>query len=230
MINPSPSKTAILIFSLSEEAEKISKPFLQQNGGLKNLNSLIKRKVDTIGVDYFHYTEEYQKGDTFGKRIVNTIAAIFDKGYDHVITVGNDSLGLEKAHLRSAITEVENKKVVVGPSHDGGFYLLGLHKDQFDPELFLSLSWKTSKLYKELQTLLSKKEAVEYTLPYLYDLDEYHDISRNIAALSILKIEAIKWLQNLILVVFGDYKYLVLKIKKGSISTLFNKGSPIVCS
>ena len=230
MRNLSYPKTAILIFSLSEKAEKINKPFLRKNNVANNLNSLIKGKVDSLGVDYFHYTEEFQEGKTFGQRIVNTISAVFNKGYDHVITVGNDSLGLQKKHLRSAITAVENKKIVVGPSYDGGFYLLGLHKNNFNPELFLSLSWKSSRLYKELQTLYSKLDAVEHALPYLYDLDEDYDIARNIAALSLINIEVIKFLQSLLLLVFSKYIDLVKKVKKIPLNSLFNKGSPLVCN
>ena len=230
MINLKHSKTAILIFSLSQEAENLRKPFLQKKDTVSKLNALIKEKVSSLGVDYFHYTEKDQKGNNFGERYVNTVSEIFKKGYDNVITVGNDTLGLEKKHLLAAIESVENNQIPVGPSYDGGFYLLGLRKDQFNAADFLSLSWESSTLYKELKTLLSEKEITTATLPYLYDLDEELDISKNIASLSFLKIEALKLLQNLQVVILKVSKYILQKFKEASLNHLYNKGPPLVCN
>ncbi|WP_373941558.1 DUF2064 domain-containing protein [Polaribacter sejongensis] len=230
MINLKHSKTAILIFSLSQEAENLRKPFLQKKDTASKLNALIKEKVSSLGVDYFHYTEKHQKGNNFGERYVNTVSDIFKKGYTNVITVGNDTLGLEKKHLRAAIESVENNQILVGPSYDGGFYLLGIRKDQFKASEFLSLPWESSTLYKELKTLLSEKEITTATLPYLYDLDEELDISKNIAALSFLKIKALKVLQNLQVVILKVNKYILQKFKEASLNHLYNKGPPLVCN
>ena len=230
MINLKHSKTAILIFSLSQEAENLRKPFLQKKDTVSKLNALIKEKVSSLGVDYFHYTEKDQKGNNFGERYVNTVSDIFNKGYNNVITVGNDTLGLEKKHLRAAIESVENNQIPVGPSYDGGFYLLGLRKDQFKASELLSLPWESSTLYKELKTLLSEKEIATATLPYLYDLDEELDISKNIAALSFLKIKALKLLQNLQVVILKVSKYILQKFKEASLNHLYNKGPPLVCN
>ncbi|QXP66483.1 DUF2064 domain-containing protein [Polaribacter sp. AHE13PA] len=230
MIDLKHSKTAILIFSLSQEAENLRKPFLQKKDTVSKLNALIKEKVSSLGVDYFHYTEKDQKGNNFGERYVNTVSEIFKKGYDNVITVGNDTLGLEKKHLLAAIESVENNQIPVGPSYDGGFYLLGLRKDQFNAADFLSLSWESSTLYKELKTLLSEKEIATVTLPCLYDLDEELDISKNIASLSFLKIEALKLLQNLQVVILKVSKFILQKFKEASLNHLYNKGPPLVCN
>lgn len=230
MTNPLHSKTAILIFSLSQEAENINKPFLQKSNTVTALNSFVIDKASRLDVDYFHCTEEYQEGETFGTRITNAIAATFKKGYEYVITVGNDSLGLTKRHLRNAITAVHNNKVAIGPSYDGGFYLLGLHKDHFNETSFLSLSWKTSRLYSDLGKLFQKINATEYRLPVLQDLDSYKDIFKNIALLSVKSIQVIRLLQKLLSVIFVGFKNIFAKAKKSTLHPLFNKGSPLVCN
>lgn len=230
MIHLKHSKSAILIFSLSQEAENLRKPFLQKKDTVSKLNALIKEKVSSLGVDYFHYTEKEQKGTNFGERYVNTVSDIFEKGYDHIITVGNDTLSLEKKHLRTALESVENNQTPIGPSYDGGFYLLGIRKDQFKVSEFLSLPWESSTLYKELKTLLSEKEIATAKLPYLYDLDEELDISKNITALSFLKIKALKLLQNLQVVIVSEYKYILQKFKEASLKLPYNKGPPFVCN
>jgi len=230
LINSLHSKTAILIFSLSQEAENINKPFLKRENVATALNSIIVDKVSGLNVDYFHYTEQNQKGDTFAERITNAIAATFDKGYDYVVTVGNDSLGLQKKHLRNAITEVHNKKVVVGPSYDGGFYLLGLHKDQFDVTSFLSLSWKSSRLYSDLGQLFQEISATEYNLPALHDLDSFKDIVRNITALSIKNVKAIQLLQKLLTKILKRSEHVFAKAQKSISQAPFNKGSPVMCN
>lgn len=221
------SKTAILIFSRSQEAESNYKPFLKTSNAAKKLNTLILNKVDSLGVDYYHFTEKEQQGDTFGDRISHAIAAIFEKGYDHVLTVGNDSLGLTKQHLRTAISAMDRGEIALGPSYDGGFYLLGLHKNQFNKENICSLSWNTASVYKEIKAYIFNIQATVFTLPYLYDLDTKADIYKNTATLSSNSMSALHILQSLNHIPDAEDHYILAKAYKTQFCTFYNKGSPI---
>lgn len=220
-------KTAVLVFSRSQEAESNYKPFLKSSNAATKLNTLILNKVDSLGVDYYHFTEKEQQGDTFGDRISHAIAEVFEKGYDHVLTVGNDSLGLTKKHLRTAILAMDRGEIALGPSYDGGFYLLGLHKNQFNKEDICSLSWNTPAVYKEIKAYTSNIQATVFTLPYLYDLDTKADISKNIATLSSSSMSALHILQSLNHISDVQNDYILAKAYKTQVSTYYNKGSPI---
>ncbi|CAN0575163.1 unnamed protein product, partial [Ectocarpus sp. 12 AP-2014] len=49
------------------------------------------RKVKRTKQPYFHISEKEQTGNSFGERFTNAIQTVFDKGYEHIITVGNDT-------------------------------------------------------------------------------------------------------------------------------------------
>lgn len=227
MIKEQLSTTAILIFSLSQEAENQQKPFLKRNNAARKLNTLVLRKVASLGVDYYHFTEKEQQGETFGERMTQAMASVFDKGYDQVLTIGNDSLGLTKKHLRNAITAMDRGEIALGPSYDGGFYLLGLHKSQFQEKIFRSLSWKTATLCQEIQAYTLSYNSTAYLLPYLYDLDSRADIRNNRATLSVVMAAALGILQSLEQFVEEGCVHILAKAYKTQVSTFYNKGSPI---
>ena len=216
-----------MIFSLSEEAENQHKPFLTRNNTASKLNTLVLDKVASLGVDYYHLTEKEQQGDTFGDRITQAIASIFNKGYNKVLTIGNDSLKLSKTHLRNAITAMDRGEIAVGPSYDGGFYLLGLNKNQFKEEIFNSLSWNKATLCKEIRSYIDALHTDTYLLPYLYDLDSRADIRNNKATLSVLMVAAMHILQELEELLTEVGVPLLAKAYKTTVSTYYNKGSPI---
>lgn len=222
-----PSKTAILIFSLSNEAENKRKPFLKKNNTALKLNTLVLNKVASLGVDYYHFTEKEQHGDTFGERITQSIASVFNKGYEQVLTIGNDSLSLTKDHLRKAIKAMDRGEIALGPSYDGGFYLLGLNKNQFKEEFFNSLSWNSATLCKEIRTYTDLLNTAAYLLPYLYDLDNSADIRKNKATLSAMMVSALGILQELEGLLNEVSAYILAKAYKTKVSTYYNKGSPV---
>jgi len=62
-----------------------------------------------------------------------------------VITIGNDTPILKSHHIVEASRQLESKNVVLGPSLDGGFYLLGIHKTHFNREQFIDLPWQNEQ-------------------------------------------------------------------------------------
>ncbi|HEX4807304.1 MAG TPA: TIGR04282 family arsenosugar biosynthesis glycosyltransferase [Bryobacteraceae bacterium] len=90
------------------------------------------------------------------------------------MAVGADSPALTVAHLEAALDTLERNDLVVGPSTDGGFYLLGLRRSQ--GHLFSSVPWSSSQT---LQVL--KRRIQEYCLSFaelepLFDVDTPSDL------------------------------------------------------
>ena len=68
---------------------------------LKDLNRHTIRQIEHSGLDYFHFTEKEQEGGDFGERFIHAIQSVFNKGYEYIITLGNDTPQLRTKHIRS---------------------------------------------------------------------------------------------------------------------------------
>jgi len=142
------------------------------------LNDRVLQTVEISGLDYFHFTEDEQEGFDFGKRFSHSIQRVFEKGYDQVICVGNDTPQLTSSHLFTAVESLNSGKAVNGPSLDGGFYLMGINATDFDAASFENLPWQTNKLASSYLNLLEAQSLEVDLLEYLVDLDSEEDINR----------------------------------------------------
>jgi glycosyltransferase A (GT-A) superfamily protein (DUF2064 family) len=169
-------KTAILIFANSSSKEACLKPFFKAEALFSTLNSEIINKVKNTNLPYFIIDENEQIGHTFGERFANAIKSIYKKGYDTVISVGNDTPQLKTSQILKAHASVTESNYVLGPSQNGGFYLLALHKSNFNYNTFIKLPWQTSAIRKSLQKHFLYNNT--YTLlKYLKDLNTTLDLS-----------------------------------------------------
>lgn len=177
---------------------------------------------------YFHFTEKEQHGANFGERFINAIATVYKKGYANVITVGNDSPQLKPFHLLEAKKQLKLDKTVLGPSLDGGFYLMGLHRSHFDTTLFLQLPWQSPGLLGKFSELLENQGANIFKLPVLGDIDTLSDIFRLSSFIKTIPLSILKILRS-----FTEKP--VQNTVEGAdlpfyhfTSLYFNKGSPFI--
>ncbi|MGB6150399.1 MAG: DUF2064 domain-containing protein, partial [Pricia sp.] len=145
--------TAVLIFSLSARREAERKRVFgrgKKQSASEFFDILIgrtKKLAAASGADVFFIDEDRQQGHTFGERYANAFQEVFDKGYTNVVSIGNDAPDLTAETLRKAIDEIQHNDLVVGPSTDGGVYLLGLNRSIFNTDEFLKLPWLKDSLY-----------------------------------------------------------------------------------
>jgi len=85
------------------------------------------------------------------------------------MAVGADSPTLTTAHIESALRGLQSNDAVLGPSMDGGFYLLGLRKCQLG--LFDSLPWSTSETRRRVTARLEQHGFSIAELEPLFDVD-----------------------------------------------------------
>jgi glycosyltransferase A (GT-A) superfamily protein (DUF2064 family) len=219
------SKTAILIFANSSVKEARLKPFFKSEAVFSTLNSEIISKVKNTNLPYFIVDENQQTGNTFGERFGNAIKAIYNKGFDTVISVGNDTPQLKTSQILKANTQVSKKNYVLGPSQNGGFYLLALHKSHFDFESFIKLPWQTSHIRKRFikhfkidrkYILLKCLRDLNSALDLSYFAVSYFTISKK------LQLTIIKSLNNIRTYVTS----VIYKTSQFIPDFSFNKGSP----
>lgn len=220
-------KTAILIFANSAQEEVKHKAIFKGRELFKKLTNNTLNTVEKSGLPYYHLSEKQQIGTTFGERFTNAIQVIFDKGYEEIITIGNDAPKLKSGHIVKAARELQDKKIVIGPSLDGGFYLLGISKSQFNSEQFVHLPWQTNKIKKSILNLLAPTKETQVTLlPLLTDIDSLHDIHQLLKDIATLPFK-IKVIFLLILQKFRTINTtnpILFNFIQNL--TFFNKGSP----
>jgi len=169
-------KTAVLVFARSSKEETVHKSILKGEQLFDALTKHVLKTVSKTRLPYFHFSEENQIGHSFGERFTNAIQQVFEKGYEQVITIGNDTPQLQVSHILSAAKELRSHKSVIGQSADGGFYLMGLHKSQFDTDALQKLAWQTSQVSEQLLKLVSQGNTEVFQLPILLDIDTQADV------------------------------------------------------
>lgn len=222
--------TAILIFANSAEREGLNKPFSQSAHLFKALNTGIQEKTKKTNLPYYIISETQQFGNTFGERFTNAIESIFKKGFDNIITVGNDTPHLNTSHILEAQKKLETNSLVLGPSQDGGFYLMGINKSVFNAKLFVNLPWQSSILNQHIFNLFSLKKVDIACLETLIDIDNVLDIKKVINSFKNLSINIRKILLKIITSAKAKSKHILQFLKLNTVSTSRNKGSPIVFS
>ena len=111
-----------------------------------------------------------ERGNDFNSRFINALQDTFALGYDRVVAVGGDIPDLQSTDIHSAL---QTDDVVVGPTHDGGFYLAGLKKQ--DIKHFNKLPWRHYNLFEQLTQRLEKNACRYRFLKYRRDIDHAAD-------------------------------------------------------
>ena len=122
----------------------------------------------------FSKWNKIQIGENLGKKISNAFNWGFKKGYKKIIIIGSDLWDLNEEIINTGFIELNKNKVVIGPSIDGGYYLLGLNKKM--PKIFEGIKWGTQSVLAETLKLL---EHEPYILPELNDIDTFEDLITN---------------------------------------------------
>ncbi len=182
--------------------------------------------VQKSGLPYFLITEKEQTGCNFGERYTKALQFVYDQGYDNVISIGNDTPQLKMHHLVEAAKQLEQNKTVLGPSKDGGFYLLGLQKSQFKKAQFVALPWQTKHVFESLKAILSVNHGISY-LTKLRDINSLSDVKILLDGFKNIPVSVFKILIGL----FNSEKRMLFKKQTFTPAfqpdVYFNKGSPV---
>src|SRR5258708_3678582 len=87
-----------------------------------------------------------QHGETLGERLINAATYLLSNGFASVCLINSDSPTLPGEMLRTAASLLaqDGDRVVLGPSEDGGYYLIGLKHPHH--ELFERIAWSTAEV------------------------------------------------------------------------------------
>jgi rSAM/selenodomain-associated transferase 1 len=117
-----------------------------------------------------------QKGEGLAAGLTSVFAHFTNSNERHVIAFNSDSPHLPRSVLEAAFENLAAHDVVVGPTHDGGYYLVGAKASY--PTLFASDGLGTSNA---LERLLARAQALELSVSFadrFYDIDVADDLTR----------------------------------------------------
>ncbi|MBI4397218.1 MAG: TIGR04282 family arsenosugar biosynthesis glycosyltransferase [Elusimicrobia bacterium] len=115
-----------------------------------------------------------QQGDSLGDRLIHSFGFLFDKGYRRVVTIGTDAPSLPSMRLVEAFAALRKKETVIGPSEDGGYYLVGLRRPA--PGLFQDIPWSTPGVMPATLRALARLGMEAAFLPAHRDVDTENDL------------------------------------------------------
>jgi hypothetical protein len=112
-----------------------------------------------------------QIGRDLGQRMKNAFLQTFSGGFNSVIVIGSDSPDLPAEYLELAFYALDTNDVVIGPSSDGGYYLIGFTRETFLPEAFERISWSSDNVFVQTINILKQHRQSLFLLPQWYDVD-----------------------------------------------------------
>jgi rSAM/selenodomain-associated transferase 1 len=115
-----------------------------------------------------------QINEDLGCRMHQAVCSVFDSGYRSAVVVGTDLPAIHADWFRQALKGLADHDVVLGPSVDGGYYLIGLNNPAV--ELFFDIPWSTDQVLTSTQKKAQSLSLSVQLLTQQRDLDTLADL------------------------------------------------------
>ncbi len=126
-----------------------------------------------LGPDYSLHP---QQGRDLGKNMQKAFEQVFALGYSRALLVGSDIPDLPANFLVEAMKALDTHDCVLGPSQDGGYYLVGFDREGFCPEIFSGPQWGTSSALDHTLEVLKSRQVSHQKLATWRDVDDLDDL------------------------------------------------------
>ena len=173
-------RLAVLIFADETHVDLARRSFPRAARPLLNLPALsrLSREIDvhlfssTVQVALSSPGIHRQSGHDFASRLENAIEKIHELGYDEIVAIGRDCPSLRATDIERAFAELGSRKLVLGPDHRGGCYLIAFRSD--DRALLRGVRWKQNT---DCDQLRARCQAADVSiLPVKHDIDSWSDL------------------------------------------------------
>ncbi|MEA3208841.1 MAG: uncharacterized protein QOE70_1898 [Chthoniobacter sp.] len=153
-----PSASALIVMFDPPERGADIRAWLEQSGGDQQIEFVPQARGD------------------LGARLTHAFAHAFAAGYRRVAAVGSDCIELSPETFEAAWRGLDSHDCVIGPSFDGGYYLLALQQPQ--PALFENIAWSTETVFAQTIERARVASLLVTELPRLHDVDTEEDWQR----------------------------------------------------
>jgi rSAM/selenodomain-associated transferase 2/rSAM/selenodomain-associated transferase 1 len=120
-----------------------------------------------------HVRLSRQRGRDLGERMRHVIHRGMDQGCRQVVLIGTDIPGLTPGHLDAAFEALNHSDVVLGPSRDGGYWLVGLG---CKADIFQGVSWGGGQVLQHTLEKAKRRGLTVTCLETLDDIDTLEDV------------------------------------------------------
>jgi len=119
-----------------------------------------------------------QRGDEFGERLYFAVEDLFKCGFESVCLIDSDSPTVPAENFAAAVEllSTSDDRVVLGPSDDGGYYLIGVKKPH--RQLFEQIDWSTDRVLNQTIQRTNEIGLEVKLLPNGYDVDDDASLRR----------------------------------------------------
>jgi rSAM/selenodomain-associated transferase 1 len=119
-----------------------------------------------------------QRGDKFGERLYSAVEDLFKCGFVSVCLIDSDSPTVPAQSFAEAVELLSATEdlVVLGPSDDGGYYLIGVKKPH--RQLFEQIDWSTERVLNQTVQRAAEIGLEVKLLPTGYDIDDNASLRR----------------------------------------------------
>lgn len=121
-----------------------------------------------------NWTFWQQEGNDLGERLANAAEQAFLMDFERVIFIGTDCIGMDEDFIDKAFLQLDTKDIVIGPSSDGGYYLLGIQEPL--RWLFQNMAWSTPDVLPESIIRIEAREYQHQLLEEKMDIDTLEDL------------------------------------------------------
>ncbi|QCK13959.1 TIGR04282 family arsenosugar biosynthesis glycosyltransferase [Mangrovivirga cuniculi] len=192
------TETKLIVFVKQPEIGKVKTRLAKDIGDKKALEvykKLLQKTADIIEESqwptFVYYKDQVGKNDYFsfpwvikktqsngdlGKKMLDAFVEVKEETEaNKIIIIGSDCYDLSLQHLEKASKKLDDSDVVIGPSNDGGYYLLGLKS--INDELFSGIEWSTPEvLDKTIEKCKSLGLKIDF-IEQLIDIDTLEDLN-----------------------------------------------------
>lgn len=119
-----------------------------------------------------HFVMVAQRGDDFGERLSHAVEDLLRIGFYSVCLIDSDSPMVPQRTYKRAMELLAKSgdRVVLGPSDDGGYYLIGLKR--LHPRLFEEIDWSTERVLAQTKARAAEIGLPVESLPTEFDVDD----------------------------------------------------------
>ena len=126
-----------------------------------------------VAPDRFRFVA--QEGSSLGERLEHSFARLLRDDDSLAAVIGSDSPDIPLTFVKRAFLKLKHKDVVLGPTSDGGYYLIGLKGRR--PELFSGPVWSTGAVLEQTLEIVRDRRLSCSLLPLWYDVDDAHTLA-----------------------------------------------------
>jgi uncharacterized protein len=131
------------------------------------------RADDYFAREFPHLTLQRQSTGDLGAKMKDSFARSFADGAQHVMIIGSDVPTLPESIINAALDDVRDAELVIGPTLDGGYYLVGLNAQAWPraQTLFDDIAWSTDAVFRLTAAKAESAGLDTRVLPGWYDVD-----------------------------------------------------------